>query len=233
MLESLERALAGKEQVGTGPLTIEHILPQAITPWWEEHLGETWREVHDLKLHTLGNLTLTGYNSELSNGGFSAKRALFLQSPIQLNKGITRFEKWDEEAIQQRGEELAELALRVWPYFGPADSLFTTTTNPGFRGKTPVSVIAIGAKREVTTWREVLQTTLETVRETSPDTFDGIVEQFPRLVGIDAGKFRSPRSLGTHLHFETNLSAEAIARYCQQVVVAAGYSSGDWMVETK
>lgn len=56
--------------------------------------------------------------------------------------------------------------------------------------------------------------------------------KFPRLVGIDAGKFRSARSLGGNLHFETNLSAEAIARYCQQIVVAAGYSSGDWLVET-
>lgn len=232
VLESLERSLAGKEQVGTDSLTIEHILPQTITPWWQEHLGEAWREAHDLKLHTLGNLTLTGYNSELSNGDFPAKRAFFLQSPIQLNKGITRFDKWDEEAIQQRGEELAELALKVWPYFGPADSLFNSTPTPGFRGKTPVSVTALGAKREVTTWREVLQATLETVRETSPDTFDGIVEQFPRLVGIDAGKFRSARSLGGNFHFETNLSAEAIARYCQQIVVAAGYSSGDWLVET-
>lgn len=233
VLEALERKLAGKEQVATDPLSIEHIMPQTITPSWQEHLGDSWRETHELKLHTLGNLTLTGYNSELSNGDFAAKRTLFLQSPIYLSRSITRFEQWDEEAIQQRGEELAELALQVWPYFGPADSLFSQTNKPGFTGKTPVSVMTLGNKREVTTWREVLQTTLEILRETVPDTFDGVVEQFPRLLSSEPGKFRAPRPLAGGLHFETNLSAEAIARYCQQIIMAAGYSSTDWSVETR
>jgi hypothetical protein len=100
ILESLERLLAGKEQVATETLTIEHIMPQTPTPWWEENLGETWRETHELKLHTLGNLTLTGYNAELSNGDFQSKRTFFLQSPIHLSRSITRFEKWDGEAMQ-------------------------------------------------------------------------------------------------------------------------------------
>ena len=233
VLEALERRLAGKEQVATAPLSIEHIMPQTITPSWQEHLGESWRETHEIKLHTLGNLTLTGYNSELSNGDFAAKRTLFLQSPIHLSRSITRFEQWDEEAIQQRGEELAELALQVWPYFGPADSLFSQPNKPGFTGKTPVSVMILGTKREVTTWREVLQETLENVRETVPDSFDGIVEQFPRLLSSEAGRFRNPRPFVDGLHFETNLSAESIARYCQQIIMAAGYSSTDWSVETR
>jgi uncharacterized protein with ParB-like and HNH nuclease domain len=233
VLEALERRLAGKEQVATAPLSIEHIMPQTITPSWQEHLGDSWRETHEIKLHTLGNLTLTGYNSELSNGDFAAKRTLFLQSPIHLSRSITRFEQWDEEAIQQRGEELAELALQVWPYFGPADSLFSQPNKPGFTGKTPVSVMILGTKREVTTWREVLQETLENVRETVPDAFDGIVEQFPRLLSSEPGRFRNPRPLVDDLHFETNLSAESIARYCQQIIMAAGYSSTDWSVETR
>lgn len=233
VLEALERRLAGKEQVATGMLSIEHIMPQTLTPSWQEHLGDSWRETHEIKLHTLGNLTLSGYNSELSNGDFAAKRTLFLQSPIHLSRSITRFEQWDEEAIQQRGEELAELALQVWPYFGPADSLFSQPNKPGFTGKTPVSVMILGAKREVTTWREVLQATLENIRETAPDSFEGIAEQFPRLLSSEAARFRNPRPLFDGLHFETNLSAESIARYCQQIIMAAGYSSTDWSVETR
>jgi hypothetical protein len=91
----------------------------------------------------------------------------------------------------------------------------------------------LGNKREVTTWREVLQSTLEVVRETIPDLFDGIVEQFPRLLSSEAGRFRNPRPFVDGLHFETNLSAESIARYCQQIIIAAGYSSTDWSVETR
>lgn len=233
ILESLERSLAGKEQVATEPLTIEHIMPQTPTPWWEANLGETWRETHELKLHTLGNLTLTGYNAELSNGDFTSKRAVFLQSPIYLSRSITRFEKWDGEAMQQRGEELAELALKTWPYFGPADSLFTNAATGGFTGRTPVAVLVLGERREAATWREVLQCTLEAVRDAAPDTFDGVVGEFPRLLSADAAKFRAPRPLGTSLHFETNLSAEAIARYCQQVIATAGYPASEWRVETR
>ncbi len=233
VLESLERSLAGKEQVTTGSLTIEHIMPQTPTPWWEGNLGESWRETHELRLHTLGNLTLTGYNAELSNGDFSAKRAVFLQSPVHLSRSIARFEKWDGEAMQQRGEELAELALKTWPNFGPADSLFDGTTSATFTGRTPVAVLVFGERRDAGTWREVLQGTLEAVRDAAPDAFDAIVAEFPRLLSMDAGKFRAPRSLDGTWHFETNLSAEAIARYCQQIIAAAGYAPNEWSVETK
>ena len=233
ILESLERSLAGKEQVTTDSLTIEHIMPQTPTSWWEENLGETWRETHELKLHTLGNLTLTGYNAELSNGNFTSKRAVFLQSPIYLSRSITRFEKWDGEAMQQRGEELAELALKTWSYFGPADSLFSNAVTGGFTGRTPVAVLVLGERRDAATWREVLQGTLEAVRDAAPDAFDAVVAEFPRLLSADAAKFRAPRPLGAALHFETNLSAEAIARYCQQVIAAAGYTANEWSVETR
>lgn len=233
ILESLELSLAGKEQVTTDALTIEHIMPQTPTSWWEENLGEAWRETHELKLHTLGNLTLTGYNAELSNGNFSSKRTVFLQSPVHLSRSITRFEKWDGEAMQQRGEELAELTLRTWPYFGPTDSLFANANAGGFTGRTPTAVLVLGERRDISTWRKVLQCTLDAVRDAAPDSFDGVVAEFPRLISTDAAKFRAPRPLGESLHFETNLSAEAIARYCQQLIAAAGYPASEWSVETR
>ena len=233
ILEALERSLAGKEQVTTESLTIEHIMPQTPTQWWEENLGETWREMHELKLHTLGNLTLTGYNAELSNGDFPSKRAVFLQSPIYLSRSITRFEKWDSETIQQRGEELAELALRAWPYFCPAGTLFTNTAHDGYTGRMPVAVLILGDRYETATWREVLQGTLVAVRDAAPDAFGAVVAEFPRLLSTDASKFRAPRPLDASLYFETNLGAESIARYCQQIIAAAGYPASEWSVETR
>lgn len=233
VLESLESSLAGKEHVTTASLTIEHVMPQTLTAWWEENLGESWRETHELRLHTLSNLTLTGYNTELSNGDFGAKRAVFMQSPVHLSRSIVRFEKWDADAMQLRGEEMAELALRTWPNFAPADSLFSGAFTSGFTGRTPVAVLIFGERRDAVTWREVLQSTLETVRDATPDAFDGIVAEFPRLLSVDAGKFRAPRLLDANWYFETNLSAESIARYCQQIIAAAGYAPNEWSVETK
>ena len=74
---------------------------------------------------------------------------------------------------------------------------------------------------------------LRDLRDAAPDAFDAIGAEFPRLLSIDAAKFRAPRSLDGTWHFETNLSAEAIARYCQQIIAAAGYAANEWSVETR
>jgi hypothetical protein len=74
ILERIERHLAGKEPPRLETVSIEHVMPQTLTDDWRAHLGEDWETAHALWLHTLGNLTLTGYNSEMSNDDFSAKR---------------------------------------------------------------------------------------------------------------------------------------------------------------
>jgi uncharacterized protein with ParB-like and HNH nuclease domain len=86
-LENFER----KENVNIEDYTIEHIMPQTITEEWENELGPNWKAVHDSKLHTIGNLTLTGYNSEMSNNSFVEKRDHqkgFKNSPLLLNESI-------------------------------------------------------------------------------------------------------------------------------------------------
>jgi uncharacterized protein with ParB-like and HNH nuclease domain len=234
VLESLERALGGKEQVIAESLTVEHIMPQTLTAWWQEHLGESWREVHETRLHCLGNLTLTGYNAELSNSDFTSKRTVFLNSPIYLSRSIARADRWDDTAIQQRGEELANLALSVWPYFGPRESPSMHLARSSFTGRTPSSVIAFGKQQNVETWREVLQVTLEAVRDASPDEFDGIADKFPRLLSTKPDTFRTPRPLAkSDIYFETNLSAASVVRYCQQIIDTAGYSSSEWSVNVR
>ena len=67
-------------------LSIEHVMPQSLTHWWQEHLGTDWQVDHDLTLHTLGNLTLTAYNSELSNDPFPEKKIRFTTSHLDLNQ---------------------------------------------------------------------------------------------------------------------------------------------------
>ncbi len=116
-LENHER----KEKISVDDYTIEHIMPQNenLSEEWKKDLGEKWKDIHSRYLHTLGNLTLTGYNSELSDKPFLKKRNIeggFDDSPLRLNKGLGQLDKWDENEITKRAERLAELASKVWSY---------------------------------------------------------------------------------------------------------------------
>jgi hypothetical protein len=86
-------------------------------------LGEGWEAVHEEWLHTIGNLTLSGYNSELSNCDFPTKRNELAKSHVELNKHFASVERWDETAILQRGEVLAERALTIWPDLSQPEAL--------------------------------------------------------------------------------------------------------------
>lgn len=109
-----------KERVSPDEYTIEHIMPQnpALSPEWQSELGPEWERVQETYLHTLGNLTLTGYNSEYQDKPFQQKRDLpdqgFASSPLRLNKGLGDVKQWNEDAIIERGQRLADLATSVW-----------------------------------------------------------------------------------------------------------------------
>jgi len=108
-----------KERVAVDEYTIEHILPQnpELAEEWRQSLGPEWRSVQERWLHTLGNLTLTAYNTEYSDRPFSEKRAMkggFAESPLRLNAGLGSLDAWDEAAICRRAEALAAQALAVW-----------------------------------------------------------------------------------------------------------------------
>jgi len=108
-----------KERVMVDEYTIEHIMPQnpKLSAKWQESLGEEWQRVQKTWLHTLGNLTLTGYNCEYSDRPFDEKRDMpggFKESPLKLNEGLGALDSWNENAIQQRASKLAGRAVGVW-----------------------------------------------------------------------------------------------------------------------
>ena len=115
-----------KERVMVENYTIEHILPQneARSKEWQVELGADWQRVQQDWLHTLGNLTLTGYNSEYSDHPFAYKRDQvtdkdgypvgFATSPLKLNLGLGKVNQWNETAIKDRADRLAADAAKVW-----------------------------------------------------------------------------------------------------------------------
>jgi uncharacterized protein with ParB-like and HNH nuclease domain/predicted transport protein len=108
-----------KERVPVDEYSIEHILPQNpdLPAAWRQALGPEWQRVQQQWLHTLGNLTLTGYNAEYSDRPFADKRDMaggFKESPLKLNAGLGQLDAWNEAAIQKRAGRLADMALTVW-----------------------------------------------------------------------------------------------------------------------
>ena len=108
-----------KERVDVNEYTIEHILPQNenLSQKWIQALGENWKEIQEKYLHTLGNLTLTGYNSEYKDKFFIQKKEMkggFKESPLRINEELRQLETWDENNIKKRAEQLAKKAVTVW-----------------------------------------------------------------------------------------------------------------------
>ena len=110
--------------------TIEHIMPQGgtqgeLTEKWKEELGENWENVHKDYLHTIGNLTLTKHNSRLSNRPFKEKRDMsggYCDSSLHLDQSLAQAERWDEDAIIERANELFQTALKIWIDTGVPDT---------------------------------------------------------------------------------------------------------------
>lgn len=118
LLRKLEN-FGHKEPIVIENYTIEHIMPQnpEVPPAWREALGDDWRLVHDKWLHTLGNLTLTGYNSEYSDHPFEKKRDMdggFSQSHLHLNSGLGQVGTWNEDEIVKRAQALSLRSAEIW-----------------------------------------------------------------------------------------------------------------------
>lgn len=110
-----------KERISINNFSIEHIMPQNknLNNEWKSALGDNYADVQKKYLHTIGNLTLTAYNSEMSDKSFEEKLRIkggFIESGLRINDFIRKQTQWNEQTIQKRSEELANKALQIWHY---------------------------------------------------------------------------------------------------------------------
>lgn len=125
VLRWLEESFGSKEPIDTSKLSIEHIMPQTLNIEWRAHLAAVYgddqvEEIHNATVHTLGNLTLTGYNSEMGNKAFELKKAAYLKSGLALNRILEDFVAWGPEQIRDRAGLLSDQIIDTWP--GPIDA---------------------------------------------------------------------------------------------------------------
>jgi hypothetical protein len=117
ILECLEEQYEHHEAVemDRAAITIEHIMPQTLTPEWEQMLGPNAHVIQNEWLHTIGNLTLSGYNPELSNKSFTEKCKVFALSHLEINRHFSHCHIWGSAQIHDRAAALLKTALQIWP----------------------------------------------------------------------------------------------------------------------
>lgn len=148
-----------------GTYSIEHIMPQHLTPAWQQELGEDYEHIHDQWLHRIANLTLTGYNSKYSNSSFEEKKSMehgFDDSGIRMNTWIAKKQKWTLDELAERSTYLMQRALTIWPMpetdFKPAQKQldsYTLEDEAELTGRQIARFSFKNAEQPVTSWVEM------------------------------------------------------------------------------
>ncbi|ONI45020.1 hypothetical protein AN641_00945 [Candidatus Epulonipiscioides gigas] len=158
-------------------LSYEHIMPQTLNEKWQKSLGPHYNDIHKKYLHTLGNLTLTSYNSKLSNKSFLEKRDMergFAQSQLYLNQYLATLDKWQENEIRSRAKILIERCLNIWPYpkidkkFKSYDNIYSLADYVEFNSCNIKYFIFNNKKTTVKNWTDFLLTLFNQLYQIEP-----------------------------------------------------------------
>lgn len=205
-------------------ISVEHIMPQALTSReWQNMLGDDYERIHQEYLHTLSNLTLTGYNSEYSNRSFNDKKTLeiknkktneidkvgFSHSKLLINEWIASCDNWTENTLKERQNWWAEKLSNIWPEpttsFKPIenDTSVYLLDNLDLKGTGIKSVEVFGEKNSVTQWADALDVIVEAIHDRNPDFFDIIDnhEWLSKRIRTDANTFNSTREINETGYF--------------------------------
>jgi len=207
--------------------TIEHILPQTLSIWWQNHLGENAENIANEWKHTVGNLALVtqSYNSSLSNDSFPEKKSKLVAHGLKFNSEYftPEIESWDAESIQERAAWLTDLILEIWPSFAPA----AETSEIG-SGSTPVALHLDGEIIEVRFWREAYRQIALFLVKRGID-FSILENKIPHLVKSTPFNF-AYFDLENGYFLNTQFSAKNTIENCERLMHEAGLKDVEWKV---
>ena len=177
------------EKMQSGEFTIEHIMPQTLTPQWKLELGDDWENIYTTYLDTFANLTLTGFNVSYSNHSFMEKKEGYIDrkgnkidgfdnSAFRLSNYLKHCTKWTLDEIKERQEILLGNFLHLWPMISTEyvplekeyelvsfdDDEFELTGRyiQGFRYR--------DVRHPVVTWKEMLEQVCKLMYNENPST---------------------------------------------------------------
>lgn len=212
-------------QLDTGELTIEHIMPQTLSDQWKQELGEQYESIHSTYLHTIGNLTLTGYNSKYSNLPFNDKCTIakgFQESRLYLNKYISKQSTWNETTILNRAHLLFNRATNIWPL---PECSFSKVTEENwisldedaidYTGKSICQYKLLSDIYPVSDWTTMYKNVCKALCKLDRVAFVSLANKefpenksFEKRFSTTTDNMRNPYKLENDLYIETNLNTQ-------------------------
>lgn len=232
-LRSLDN-LKNKEQIDMKNITIEHIMPQTLNSEWKIELGSNkFEQIHSEYLNTIGNLTLTGYNPELSNKSFELKKDSYKDSNIKITREIVDYDSWKDTEIKDRAEKLFEKAKRIWKLLQGYDNKnidnleygrnYLIGSDINITGKKPSKIIISGNEYSVNSWKELLEKLCIELYEIEPQLLKELIYnpsfkgKEREIVTLNKEKLRVPIKIDENLYIESNLNSNAILNYANMI----------------
>ena len=185
----------GKETLDTENLSIEHIMPQNknLSMSWQKMLGENWQSVHEKYLHTLGNLTLTGYNSELGDKPFEKKKEKLEETITHiavLYSDVKDKSEWNSVNMEKRAKRLAEIILKLFPieqpktkieFTDPHYKLYTLANPDDATYKTVNYFEFLGERVNVSSFAEMVRSIAQILYEMDNSIIDDMAKKHEPL----------------------------------------------------
>jgi uncharacterized protein with ParB-like and HNH nuclease domain len=227
ILERLERSFAHKEPADLSKASIEHILPQTPTQEWLGELGDEatgkWGQV----VHTLGNLTLSAYNAELSNQPFAIKRKALVESHFVLNEHFKNIDRWTDEKIRERGASLAQRALQVWPDVGRIPGSIDREKRPDQR---PIAVRFRGIEQPCRNWRDGFVKLVRSFETGQPGLLAQLTddEALYAVVSKNPSRFARSKAQIGDVFVNTHASAAQLRDWLEKLAERGGFSEEDY-----
>ena len=230
----------GKEVVDISTLSIEHIMPQILTEDWKRELGADYKRIHEKYLHNIGNLSLTGYNSELGQKSFANKKQMIIDKNshvVVLNQDILNSNVWTEGVICARAERLSSILLQIFKIDKPLKNIsFSVNTEKSLSiaedfdltGTKPKACIFLGGTIPVTSYADLLTQIMQCLYDLDSDILDKLAMENFRLstssrtyITNDLNSLRKPIQIkDTEIYFESNLSANNIISFLRKALDA-------------
>lgn len=232
-----------REHIDVSTLTIEHFLPQKVNAVaWKKEVGEDYSSVYETYLHTLGNLTITGHNSELGTKPFAEKKKIIKDNSKAniLNKEVLSADRWNEAAILHRADTLSDILLREFTYVDMhsyTDELaFGVNSDFDFANTKPSEIVFLGEHTKVTSWADLLTKTISIAYDLDAETITelaacdySIVNATKIYISNDERKLRKAKQIDSSgIYYETNLSANNIVSFIKDLLVKMRVETDDF-----
>ncbi len=227
ILERLERSFDHKEPAALPGSQIEHGMPQTLTTEWIQELGEGGRGQWQELLHTLGNLTLTKYNADMSNKPFKDKRTAFASSHFVLNTYFAEIDRWSPDAIRERGRKLAELAVGIWRDVGRAA---TSVESEKQASVVPLKIRFRTAAEPVVNWKDAFIKLLKHFDASRPGLLQniGTEQTLDSVISMNEDRFRRSKVKIGDVYVNTHASAAQLQDWCRKVAKLAKIDADDF-----